>query len=428
MIDRKLILVTREGWFLLSDGEFSEISAWPKLNGPHLVVTDCDEAPVGVHRFEGKLAYAGALVEKHARTEGLTEGATHIVLHRVTRVARGGVVLFTAVPLDLWQRLQQWATKQEDHCMLVVLASLLDNGLSNGQARILRLGSTIHIAGLNEAGLFYAGVTVIGSGEDNLNTAVRALASRVRGDLDRGVDKPIAWACVLGEKIETEVRAAAIFAEATQHECHLSAHKQWPSRSNVNAISALPGLCADVGFHAIQATLPRRLAWASETLVAPLATVTLIVGLSLFGLGMLTQSRASQEGQLAFLRTQQADALDTRIATANRLETVPAIGSVGEFARRLAEGSTYDPVTMVQLIRRAAGQDIRILRIKLESQGDKKKSYRIDGVAGGAGLGSIGRFLAQTRAAGWTSEPLDPFMQSAGAFSYRLTPVFVSPV
>ena len=428
MIDRKLILVTREGWFLLSDGEFTEISAWPKLNGPHLVVTDCDEAPVGVHRFEGKLAYAGALVEKHARTEGLTEGSTHIVLHRVAQVARGGVALFTAVPLDLWQHLQQWAAKQDDHCMLVVLVGLLDNGLSGGQARILHLGSTIHIAGLNEGGLFYAGVTVIGSGEDNLNTAVRALASRVRVDLARGVNKPIEWACVLGEKIESESRAAAVFADAAQCECRLAAHKQWPSRRDINVISALPGLCSSVGFHAIQATLPKRLAWASETLVAPLATVTLIVGLSLFGLGLLTHSNASQERQLALLRTQQAEALDARITAVSRLENTPAIGSVGEFARRLADGTTYDPVTMVQLIRRAAGQDIRIMRIKLESQGDKKKSFRIDGVAGGAGLASIGRFLSQTKAAGWTSEPLDPLMQSAGAFSYRLTPVFVSPV
>jgi hypothetical protein len=68
------------------------------------------------------------------------------------------------------------------------------------------------------------------------------------------------------------------------------------------------------------------------------------------------------------------------------------------------------------------------LRIKLDVENDKKKSFRIDGVSENGGSAAVGRFLAHVQAAGWQAEPLDPSVQVIGAFSYRFTPLIASPV
>ena len=428
MIADKILLVTREGWLSLSAGEFSEIPSLPKLKGPTLVVTDFDEAPVGVLRFEGKPAYAAALVEKYVRAQGLTEGAAHIVLHRVNSVPGGCLALYTAVSLESWQRMQQWAEQQTDHCIVVVLASFLDSGLKQGQARVLRLGRTLHLVGLGEAGVFHASVSAIGRTEEDLQVAVRALAAQARSDLSKGITGPVQWGCVDGGDLDIESGYAAAFAEASRLPCEMLAHEQLLSVQKTPVASALPGLCATMGVRSAQATLLSRLSWWSESLVAPMAAVTAVVAVGLMVLGVLTQSQAVSEAQINRDQQKQVDALELRIASANKVEVESGLTSVADFARQLGDGAVYDPVTMLQLVRQAAGSDIRIQRVKLESQMDKKRSFRVDGVTERSGVAALSSFLAQTSASGWKAEPLDPAEQLPGAFSYRLTAKVSAPV
>jgi hypothetical protein len=428
MMNRNLLLITREAWYLMSDTEIREVPAWSRIDSPTLVVTDFDDAPVDVHRFEGKLAHAGALVEKHARTTGLSEGETHIVLHRVTATPGGGVAFYTAVPLDQWQRMQHWTAQQNDHCLLVVLAGLLEQGLSQGQARVLRLGSAVHLLGLNDTGIFHASVTVMGDGEDNLNTALRALATKARDGLAGGVDKPVQWACGLADDLQAEARYASVFAESARIECQQLTHTQWSLHNASHKFSALPELCDNLKASAIQVSLARRLAWLSETLVAPLAAVSAVVGLGFFVMGTVMQYQANEKNQRVRERATQAQALEARINAANQIEVSSHLKSGGAFVSRLAQGAVFDPVAMLQLVRQASPQDLRILRIKLDVESDKKKFFRIDGVSENAGSQALGRFLAQTQAAGWKAEALDPSVQASGAFSYRLTPLIAPPV
>jgi hypothetical protein len=428
MMDRKILLITREAWYLMSDTEIKEVPAWSRIESPTLVVTDFEDAPVDLHRFEGKLAHATALVEKHARTTGLSEGETHIVLHRVIPAPGGGLAFYTAVPLDQWQRMQAWSAQQHDHCLLVVSANLLEQGLVQGQARVLRLRCVIHVLGLNDTGLFHASVTVIGGGEGNLSTAIQALAVKARADLAAGIEQPVQWACGLADDLQTEIRYASVFAQAALTECQLLKHTLWPESNGSNKASTLPGMCLDLNSRAILASFPRRLAWVSETLVAPLAAVTAVLGLGLTTLGMAMQNQALEKQQHLLERTSQAQALEARINAANQIEVAANIESDGIFVRRLALGAIFDPVAMLQLVRQASTQDIRILRIKLDVENDKKKSFRIDGVSENGGSAAVGRFLAHVQAAGWQAEPLDPSVQVIGAFSYRFTPLIASPV
>ena len=101
---------------------------------------------------------------------------------------------------------------------------------------------------------------------------------------------------------------------------------------------------------------------------------------------------------------------------------------VAAFARQLGDGAAYDPLLMLQLVQRAAGSQLRVQRIKLETLGENLKSFRVDGVSPNTGLADITVFLAELRASGGTAEPLDPLEQTPGAFSYRLNAAPKSPL
>ncbi|BEU94470.1 FlxA-like family protein [Acidovorax sp. DW039] len=417
---QKLLLVTREGWFEITPGALVEIPALPRLKAPAVVVTDFDEAPIGVHRYEGKAAYAAPVIEKHARSQGLTEGAAHIVVHRLASVPGGCIALYTAVALDAWQRMQQWASQQPDHCIVVTLGDLLNNGLQKGQARVLRLGRTAHLVGVNESGVFHASVSAIGRSADDLEGAVRSLASQARHELGKGIKAPVQWGCALGADIATEQRLAAAWGDAARMECTLLPHAEMVAGQRGPVVSALPQWVRSLKGSSVQASPLAKLAWLSESLVAPMAGVTSVVGLGLLLLGVLVQSQAEQEKRAASTQLAQAQAIEARITQANKIEPSATFAPVAEFARQLGDGAAYDPVAMVHLVKQAAGTDIRIQRIRLEPFGNYKRTFRVDGVTTQGGLAAVSRFLSHTKAAGWRAEALDPVEQLPGAFSYRL--------
>lgn len=419
----KLLLVTREGWFEITAGALVEIPAWPRLTSPAVVVTDFEEAPIGVHRYEGKAAYAAPVIEKHARAQGLTEGAAHIVVHRLGTVPGGCVALYTAVALDVWQRMQQWAERQSDHCMVVSLGGLLESSLQKGQARVLRLGRTVHLVGINDAGVFHASVSAIGRSAEDLEGAVRSLASQARNELAKGVKGPVLWGCALGGSIAAEQRLASAWGDAARLDCTLRPHAEMVAGQRGPVVSALPQWTKTLKGRAIEASALARLAWRSESLVAPMTAVTAVVGLGLLLLSVVVQNQAASENRAAGTQLELAQKMEARIAQANKIEPSAAFAPVAEFARQLGDGAAYDPVAMVQMVRQAAGNDIRIQRIRLEPFGTQKRTFRVDGVTTQGGLAAVSRFLAHAKAAGWRAEPLDPVEQSPGAFSYRLVAV-----
>lgn len=425
---RSLVLVNHDGWFQLAGGVFSEIPAWPKLSAQTLVVTDFNDTILGVHRFEGKLAYAVPMIEKHVRTQGLTDGDVHINLHWVDSVPGGCLAFYSAVPLALWQRLQSWADQQADHCMVVNLAGLLCDGLKSGQARIVRSGRSLHLVGRNPAGIFHCAADAIGKSGAELEAAVRALAVQSLANLAKSASQPVLWACVATEDLAAEALCAKVFSEQAQVDCQLYTHAELAGASGGAVLSALPALCEGLGWNAVEASTLRRLAWVSEQIVAPLAAVTLVVAAGLFGTTWVASHKAVKERDVAMQLQNQASAVEDRVAAANQMALPAGFAPVAAFARQLGDGAAYDPLLMLQLVQRAAGSQLRVQRIKLETLGENLKSFRVDGVSPNTGLADITVFLAELRASGWTAEPLDPLEQTPGAFSYRLNAAPKSPL
>lgn len=416
-----VILVNRDGWFRLAAGEFTEIPAWPKLAIQALVVTDFSETIVGVHRMEGKPAYGASLIEKHLRMQGLTDDAVHIALHRVDSTPGGCQALYSAVPLSLWQKTRAWAEQQVDHCMVVGMTGVLCDGLKSGQARILRSGRSLHLAGRNRAGVFHYSADAIGSSHSDLEAAVRVMATQARADLVKGVTHPVQWACVATGDRSAEIAYAAEFSQVAGVECQLTAHQELISTHGNTVFTAMPSLCGALGWGAVEATALRRLAWRSEQIVAPLVASTVVVALGLFATAWVATDKAKSERLQAAQLMSKATEIEVRVSAANRAETPAGLAPTADFARQLGDGAAFDPIEMLQQVQRAAAGKLRIQRVKLEIQGDRNKGFRVDGVASNAGLADITAFLSALHASGWVAEPLDPLEQSPGAFSYRFS-------
>ena len=415
-----VVLALKEGWYRLDKGTLSPVEPWSAQAGPTMLVTDFDQAHVGMHRFDGKPAYASAVIEKHVRTVGLAEGSSHIALHHTTQVADGCYSLYTAMAMETWQRTQQWAAEQVDHCLPIALGSLFFEGLIKGQARVTRLDRTLHLCGHNDAGVFYTSVSAIGNTADDFKIAIKALCAQSRADLIKGISKPVQWVSIFGTSLEQEAALATTFSDLAQVDCQLVDSDKFVDAQGAVMYSAAPTLCRKIRLGAAQVSWLARLAWRAESFMMPAAAISAVAGAAFFSLGGLLHTQAPTATQQVQQISSQADQIEARVTAANSIETPAGFAPVAAFAQQLGDGATYDPVVMLQLVREAAGQDIRIQRLKLESFADKKRVFRVDGMTEKSGISAITRFIAVTQSAGWQAEAIDPAEQLPGAFSYRL--------
>lgn len=414
-----IVLALKGSWYRLSKGTVNPIEPWSAQVGPTMLITDFDQAHVGIHRFDGKPSYAAAVIDKHVRAVGLAEGPSHIALHHTTQVADGCFSLYTAVAMETWQRTQQWAAEQVDHCLPMALGSLFLEGLMKGQARVTRLERTLHLCVYNDAGVFYASVSAVGNTADDFKIAIKALYAQSRTDLIKGILKPVQWVCMFSTSLEQEAALVATFSDLTKVECQLVALEKCLDAQGAVMYSAAPLLCRKMRLGAAQASWLARLAWRAESLMIPAAVLSAVAGTAFIVMAGLLHAQTATAMQQVKKISNEADSLEARVVAANAIETPSGFAPVAAFAQQLGDGATYDPVAMLQLVREAAGQDIRIQRLKLESFADKKRVFRVDGMTEKSGTSAITRFIAVTQAAGWQAQAIDPAEQLPGAFSYR---------
>lgn len=417
-----LLLVTRDGWRHLSGGSWADVAPWPTLSQPTLVVTDFEDAALGSYRFDGgRRAYAAALVEKRARTEGLTDGAAHVILHRVQAQSGGLQTFHSVVPLELWQRTQQWAAQQRDHCIVLPLGGLLAAGVGVGDARVLRAGRALHCFGQTKAGLHYHSVNAMGRTGDDLLSAVRALAGLARADIAKGIVHPVEFGSLWAVDPALETELVTHWSAQTG-----GGAAALPVEPAGTAVTALPGLVERAGVGAAVNPPLARMAWWSERLVPGVATAVGVLALALGGFGLYVKGQARAEHDSAADGRREATALEARIAATNVAEIPQTFAPVAQLARTLGDGARYDPVAMLGLLRDVAGPGVRIQRLRLDppavgASGLGERSFQVDGVAEAGSVGAISRLLAALRDAGWTAQPVNAADAAAGAFSYRLT-------
>jgi hypothetical protein len=348
------------------------------------------------------------------------DGLAHILAHRVNTVSGGLQTFHTVVPLEFWQQLQQWAAQQRDHCLVFSLGGLLQADVGAGRARVLRLGRTLHFFGRPNAGFFYASASAIGSTDAHLFAAIRVLAASARVEIDRGIEGPVEWGSVLSTDPQQDARLIAHWGAEGLVPAIEMPTALWRDGAGESA-SVLPGLVQRAGVRAAVNPPLAQLAWASEALVAGVTVATAVIAFGLLGLGFFVRDQASDQRAAAAESVRLAKPLEARVTAANELQAPVSFGPMAEFARKLGDGMRYDPVPMLGLLRRAAGGDMRIQRLRLETGFAKDRAFLIDGVSDVGGVAGVSSLLSRLRDAGWNAQAVNSQDVAPGAFAYRLT-------
>lgn len=419
--------VASTGWVHCHGNEAEDVPAWPRLAHAALVVLDLDEVFTDVWRFEGKSEYAAALIEKRARTQGLVEGAAHVVMHRLLKVPGGFQAYFSAIPLDVWQRCTEWAREQGDHCLIMTATGLLCHGVANDGARILLSRRRWMYFAQTEEGMFFGSMQALGSGEDALGAAVRALLGRQSGMWTRlgadAVQYGILWST---QPADDEIGQQAVREVLGDTPVTLFAAQLDAAGARVQTV--LPKLAHEGAGDQALNPLGERVAWRAERWVAPVTVLTALVGLALIAGGALIAQRTDAyrtagQGQRGELETLQA-----RIQAVSNVEAPHNLLPTTDLANRLDQGIRYNPITFLANLKAATGKNLQIQRVRLDIDPQTRvRAFRVDGMAAPAASSAVVQWVNRMTAAGWTLKAMDPEGARPGAFSYQLIAVGATP-
>ncbi|GAA6142586.1 hypothetical protein [Hydrogenophaga sp. 5NK40-0174] len=423
----QIFLITAQGWFDLSNGQCRPVEPWSETRGTAMAVVDFADSQTGVQPSQGKAEYASALIEKSVRDEGSVEGPLQVFVHAQEKLADSTQTFYTAVPLDQWQEIEAWSGRQEDHCLVVPVAALLDSNTLPEHVQVLRVGGQLHAFTRDEGRMLYANAMALGQDEHDLQAQLRNLISQLKAAGWKGNAIGFRWGCALTDSLDRE-RTLLGLGDKSQGgdlNARLLPHESLRNTAGNTVSSALPSLLENIKTQALAASTPARLAWLSERYVVPLAATIGVVALGLAGFAMLSQQSISSERQAAQSLQGEIEQLRER---ANRAASLNANASLDnqpvEFARQLGYAAIYDPVRMLGSVRQAAGRSIRIQRLQLfKANHLSKPQFRVDGVVAGGSNQELSRFLGALRSHGWSAESIAPNDSSIGAFAYILQPL-----
>ncbi|MCO5355434.1 hypothetical protein [Acidovorax kalamii] len=413
--------VASAGWLHCHGHQAQEVPAWPRLTHSALVVLDLDDVFTDVWRFEGKTEYATALIEKRVRTQGLVEGAAHVVVHRLVKLPGGFQVFFSAISLDLWQRCTQWAQEQPDHCLVMMAPGLLCHGVKLGNARLMLSQRRVMCFIETEEGIAFGSTQALGSGASAMVSAAQVLTANHSALLARLGPDAVEWGALWTQQSsDGDSCLAALRAVLGGDPAVLPSQELALAGERVH--TALPRLAREAaGRHSINPVVDR-LAWRSERWVAPVAVVTAVVGVVLAIVGVLVGQMAEQQQAAGQGQRAELSALRDRIQAVSSVEAPQKLLPVAEFSRALDEGARHDPVAFMALLKASSGKDIRIQRVRLETTTGQSRvrAFRVDGVMAPGASAAVTRWVSQLVAAGWTLKAVDPTYTVPGAFSYEL--------
>lgn len=414
--------IASNGWWHCHDRKVEAVAPWPRLSHGALVVLDVDDIFSDVWRFEGKSEYAAALIEKRVRTEGLVDGISHIVIHRLVKQPDGFQVFFSAVPLELWQQCTQWAKEQEDHCILLLAPGLLCHNVKNEKARLVLTQRRVMCFAQMEDGMAFASAQALGASVDDMAGTVQALLMSSRKSLlSRLQPAAVEWGTLWSLQTEDSNTCLEALSDALGG-TPVVMPSQEMQLAEKRLYSVLPSLLHEAsGQHALNPGI-EKMAWRAERWLIPIAAITSFVGIGLAISGVFVAQVVEQQQVLNMAQQSELNLLQERIQAVAQVEIPKKVLPLTDFSRAMAEGARYDPVAFMALLKAAAGSDLRIQRIRLESPKGliSTRAFRVDGRVASGNAHAVTRWVTQMVAAGWKVKAIEPALAVPGAFSYEL--------
>lgn len=418
------VLRLGDAWLRLADGALETLAEYPTLGEPARVIDDLSGAVSGLATLDGKAEHTASLIERQVRRDGLVDGESHVVVHRLIRAPGGVQALYTAVPTEAWQRLLGWAERQKNHCLVTPLLSLACRSLRPGTALVLRAGARLVFLSQTGDRLRHAEVMAYSEQEDDLCVAARSLGERaaVRGRAPEAAQ--VQWLPLLSGGVD-ERRVAADFERAAAISVSLVSLTPLRGPNGQEMSSALPALAARWSTADAVNTAGSRALYAADRAmpIAAAASATVAAGLLAVAVGLFAQAGtlSAQANTLLAAATARRDA-----ATAAAAQPLPAAyPAMKEFAARLANiEAELNPHRLLSLLGKLAGQDIRVLRVRLERIPGKASAVLIDAALepGSGKEAALARFATELRQAGFDVKPANAGDgKLPGYFGYRLT-------
>lgn len=425
-----LLLHLNRHWSAFDGVRLSEPAAFSPLQRSTVVVTDFENAVSGIAAFEGRPDHAAHVIERRLRADGLIDGESKVLVHDHRRVGNGYQALYTAVPIEEWQRLLTWAEQQPDHCLLIPHVALLRRTLKVGEGIVLRAGPALTFVAVLRDRLVHASALGFSEETEDLVMAATSLAERVATQLAHSQDELVVTWCAAVDSFDEQTLHTA-FATASGAAVKPAPHAPVVAADGTHARSALPGLLERASVRIAVNTPGSRASWLAERALPWAAASALVLALALAGLGSYwSVSAATARSDAQVLQTQAA-ALSQTLQAAKRNESSVAFAPTRDFIEHANEvlGQT-DPQAGLAVLREAATGEVRILRVRLDAAA-VPPALRVEGLVGDAGGTSLARFVEHLRRAGFEPLAVDPTgstVHPTGFFTYQLVPARSVPV
>lgn len=146
------------------------------------VLSDLDEAPVGVVSMSLPGREHGPLLEKHLRDAGITETVSTVLTHGIRRSGELARVFYTAVPVAARLRRERWARKGQ-HLFVYPVAALMGRVVTAGSglaaAILIKQGAALVLVAMDGEVRVAEWFSLVGAEEED----ARRLLSILRRDL-----------------------------------------------------------------------------------------------------------------------------------------------------------------------------------------------------------------------------------------------------
>lgn len=431
----QLILQLNDSWYCLEGDRLVAIGAYPNLDLPTTLITDFDGALTDVIAMEGRPSYASMMIEKRVREQGLIDGEGRVLVHRILRSGGGFRALYTVVPIGRWQKTMDWAERQPVECVVVSMPALLCRlAVSSKQgAVVFRHEHQFMYLQVGRRDFSYEHGFAYGATEADWLQGAASLGQRVRDMLDaedsglrpKGID----WYSTWPASVIDEAQLMMTFSGTAGLSVHLADQPMIRSGKGGLVSSVIPVLRNMVrGTDALNSGMARTSALLDQLMpVASAAMITVAVVLGAMAWTTHQQTElvganiAQAQTALASKQSQLADLKKASVMPADFQKLQPFVSTM------VHARAQPDPVQVITAVRRAAANQVRILRVALQHSDKGAGEIRVEGMVPGGGLDTnrLAAFVGELRKQGFTTTPVRSVESNAvpGVFAYALTPV-----
>ncbi len=401
-----------------ADGHVASVRPLEDLRAPARVLVDFSDSAMGVLRFEGRSRFAAAFIERHVREEGWVEGPAHVVVHRLVGRPGGAEAFFTAVDLEQWQAVMDWARRQRHHALVFPVGALLAAGRPS--ARVLRLDRRLVFLGQSPTALNFEDIYAAGDDSDQRLQAAGVIGTAIAGHASQCESVPrVEWLSAGDEEGDADRALVAEASRTAGLEIRRPDEGLRGQGSDAVPVSLLARTRDLPIRHALNSGAERA-AFMAERWSGLAAAVVAALAIGLAVVGYQAHSMAEEEAGRADRLIAENRTLNDKIQRDRPQIRQDELDAFLELAGRIHTGSDYKPARVLEDLRRAAPESLAIHRVRLES-GRQGYRLRVDGMDRSSSNGSAIRpFVRRLQEAGWDTTSLEPAASGRGAFSYRL--------